>query len=580
MNVPETIPARAYAGNANAVQLSVTSNGGISNAVAYAMAGASSPDSLPTALVPVGLTPFGSGAAGRDGPALLAARGYRLTPCGLEGVRVTRVASTDSIGMTDADGNGLDDRVVGQVRIPSYAAALSVVPGFVTAQGETLDVGLLAAGRSGLMILDLRFVEDFPWGAWSDFFDVDGNGIDDRILRTIPTSGFATDVAWFRASSGRVVALVADADSGSVPVSIDYDAAMTVPGTGAGVVAVDVAAAIDSLGGVPYAAGSVATAGSALDLEVRGSGDATDLAVADGAGGVALYALSTAGGAPATVTFTPRGAATLVSTWGAPYARDIAWIPNTGDSSYVAVAAGAGGLQIVRAPRVAGAPAVVMAQQTFAPVIGVTGTWTGTLAAAMGHGGVALFQAPSASELGKIGPVAPPPYMQPVTLARGQAWTGGGPLEVALHRSWMSAATCLRFEDTAGPTPDLAVSDGARLLAVRPGSATVTGVAAGSPSPIPARVRLRMVPNPAPGIAWIEAAWDGAGAAIERIEVDVYDVRGRRVRRLTAVSEGRSARVRWDGLDDRGVPVASGRYWARVARVGIGRAAIPIAVVR
>ena len=49
-----------------------------------------------------------------------------------------------SIGLTDANGDGGDDRVLGTIRIPSYAAALSVIPNFVTANSETLDVGLLA----------------------------------------------------------------------------------------------------------------------------------------------------------------------------------------------------------------------------------------------------------------------------------------------------------------------------------------------------------------------------------------------------------------------------------------------------
>src|SRR5688572_13603238 len=191
VNVPTTIPASVYAGNSNAVQLSVsTAAGDASSAAGMVMASASLPESLPTALVPAGLVPFDAPSAGRDGPAYLASRRLWLMPCGQEGVRVIRDSAADSIGMVDADGNGADARVVGTIRIPSYAAALSILPGFVTALGETLDLGLLAGGRGGLMLLDLRVVEDPPFGIWSDFFDTDGNGIDDRILRTIPTPGF------------------------------------------------------------------------------------------------------------------------------------------------------------------------------------------------------------------------------------------------------------------------------------------------------------------------------------------------------------------------------------------------------
>src|SRR5439155_1568383 len=84
----------------------------------------------------------------------------------------------------------------------TVAAPVAVVPGFIGPAGDTLDLGLLAAGRAGLMLLNLRTVVDPPFGTWEDFFDLDRNGIDDRILRTIPLPGFATDVAWFRATSG------------------------------------------------------------------------------------------------------------------------------------------------------------------------------------------------------------------------------------------------------------------------------------------------------------------------------------------------------------------------------------------
>lgn len=581
VSVPTTVPARAYAGTGNAVQLSVTSNGGISNAVAFALASASLSDSLPTALVPVGVTPVGGVTAGRDGPTLLASRGDWLIPSGPDGVLVTRAASSDSIGLTDVNGDGRDDRIVGQIRIPSYAAGLSIVPRFVTAQGETLDVGLLAAGRGGLMLLDLRVVEDYPFGAWSDFFDVDGNGIDDRILRTIPTPGFAADAAWFRAPSGRVVALVADADTGSVPVAADFDPSHVVAGTGAGVIAVDLTAAIDSLGGVPYAAGSLATPGSALDLEVRGGGTGAELAIADGAGQVALYGLAASAGTPANVTFNPRGVATLVPTWGSPYARDLAWIPNTGDSAYVAVAAGAGGLQIVRAPQGSGAPSAVLAQQTSAPAVGVAGTWTGTVGAAMQSGGVALFRVPSASELGKIAPGAPAPYAQPVTLARGQIWGVSGLLEAALHQSWATSATSLRFEEPAAVAPDLLVSDGARLLVLRPGAAAVTAVERVPSSPLPGRVRLRVAPNPAPGAAWVEATLGSDRPPDASAGVAIFDVRGRLVRRLSMRGDGVAYRVLWDGLDGAGRPVASGRYWARLERPGrTERRGTPFVIVR
>ena len=68
VNLPTTIAAGAWAGNAGAAQLSVTSSGGVSNASGFALSSASFPDSLPSALVPRGLTPFTAASAGRDRP--------------------------------------------------------------------------------------------------------------------------------------------------------------------------------------------------------------------------------------------------------------------------------------------------------------------------------------------------------------------------------------------------------------------------------------------------------------------------------------------------------------------------------
>jgi flagellar hook capping protein FlgD len=411
------------------------------------------------------------------------------------------------------------------------------------------------------------------------------NGIDDRILRVIPTSGFATDVGWFRAPSGRVVAMVADADTGSVPVSASYNPASVIAGTGQGIVAIDLGAALDP-GLPPYAAGMLATPGSALDLELRG-GTSPDLAIADGTGGVAVYSLTASGGNPAAVTFTPRGAVGLSNAWGTPYARDLAWVSNTKDSVYVAVAASAGGLQLVRAPR-GGAPSLVLAQQTLAPAIGVGGTWTGTLAAAMGTSGLALFRAPGGAYLDRIVTGAPSPYTPPVTLARLATWSATGlALEVASHQTPMSAIGAAVFKPTTGPLPTLLASDGNRLLSLRPGNAAITAVEIDPVSP-PLAPSLAVAPNPAPGRVRIDvrAGWStpapvgGRGPALGRFTVDIFDVSGRRVRRLEGNGGGASsASIDWDGLDASGRRVASGRYWVRTA-MGRVETAVPVILLR
>jgi hypothetical protein len=471
------------------------------------------------------------------------------------------------------------------VRIPSFAASIAVVPGFVGPTGDTLDLGLLAAGRSGLMLLDLRNAVDPPFGTWQDFFDQDMNGIDDRILQTIPTPGFATDVAWFRAATGRVVALVADADTGSVPVAAGYNPASVFAGTGAGVVAIDVTAAFDSLGGVPYAAGTISTPGSALDLELRRAGAGSpDLAVADGGAGVSFYHLSAGSGAPATVTFTPLGSAALSPAWGTPYARDATWISNTRDSVYLAVAASEGGVQIVRAPVDGGAPSLALAQQTPAPAIGLAGTWTGNLAAALVSGGVALMRAPGAAELDKISGAASGPYTAPVTLARGQLWTEGRALEVGWHWTPSSSATSMQFSGTAGPIPDLLVSDGGRALLLRPGQATIVGVAEEPTPPRAMPLVVAVAPNPSGGRVDVRVFDASAGLGSGAIAMDVFDVQGKLVRRIAsgaAVGGGPANLVSftWDGRDDRGRRLGSGRYWLRV-RAGAREAIRSVLILR
>ena len=583
LNVTGTLAGNAWAGNSNAYQVSLTSSGGISTATALAIVESANPDSLPMALRPIGVTPLDQGATGRDGPALLSNRGAWLAPEGLGGIEVFRVTSTDSIGLTDADGDGGDDRLVGTFRIPSFAAALSVVPGFVAAGGETLDVGLLAAGRAGLMLLDLRVIEDPIFGSWEDFFDSDQNGVDDRILRTIPLPGFATDVAWTVAPSGRVVAFVADADTGSVPVGGTFDPFSTVVGTGAGIVAIDISAAIDSLSGLPVVAGTWSTPGNALDVEVRGGGASVTLAVADGAAGLAVADVVLGGGVPTTAAFTPRAGVPLSTAWGSPYARDVAWIAHSRESTYVAIAAAGGGLQIARVPLL-GTPGLVLAQQTSGFPCGVATAWTGVIAAAQSSGGVALFQAPGRAALDLVTPAAAAPYTAPVTFARGANWPGGMPLERAHFQNPAGGPTALAFEPTAGPLPDLFVSDSSRILVLRPGAMTVTGVEREPHQAPPAfgRVRLDVCPNPVSGEAVLRARATAHGAgsygAVKLLrvsaQIDILDVQGRVVRTLrtpAAAAAGGAPesgvaelRLNWDGRDRAGRRVPSGRYWARL----------------
>jgi flagellar hook assembly protein FlgD len=49
------------------------------------------------------------------------------------------------------------------------------------------------------------------------------------------------------------------------------------------------------------------------------------------------------------------------------------------------------------------------------------------------------------------------------------------------------------------------------------------------------------------------------------VEVEIFDVQGRLVRKIHQPANDASvASVGWDGKDDRGHPLGSGRYWLRV----------------
>lgn len=78
-----------------------------------------------------------------------------------------------------------------------------------------------------------------------------------------------------------------------------------------------------------------------------------------------------------------------------------------------------------------------------------------------------------------------------------------------------------------------------------------TGVAAAPPV-----AGLALAPNPASG--GLRVAWQGIRPGPARL--DVYDVRGRRVRRLHGGALGSEGTLAWDGRADSGAPVAAGVY--------------------
>ena len=580
--VPVFLPGNIYPGNLNAYNLTAQSTSDLtklSDARGFALASTADQDSLPSALAPRGLAKIelGYAASGRDGPTPIPGRGLWLIPAGRQGVKVLRDSSLHQIGPIDADNNNLDDRYVGRIRPPTYSASIGVVPGFVNSAQEVLDLGLLAAGGGGLMLVDLRDIVDLVGVTWESWYDLDGDGIDDRILRRLPVPGFVTDVEWFTSPEGRVIALVAAADTGSTPTAINYNSALTVPGTGAGIYAVDVLAALDSIPEVPYIAGSLATDGNALDLELRG-GPNPELAVADGDNGVSFFSVD-AVGAPAAVTFTPIGNVALDATWGTPHARDVAWLASgSGDTLYCAVAAGAAGVQLISAPH-GFPPFLALAQRVEAPAVGIATSMFGYVAAALGTSGTTLLRMPVTPELDQINPLALPPYLAPVVLDLGATWTEGRALRTGLHGAFSSSTTSLRFRAyEGGPTAsDLLCADGNRTLILQTGLAGVTGVGDPPRSRWTSGVHVVVAPNPVRGRAEFrvvgEVTLAGTMAPGELAQFSVLDLQGRVVRRLGAAPFGTGtsallARAGWDGRDQDGRPASPGRYWVRAAQRG------------
>ncbi|HET9941059.1 MAG TPA: FlgD immunoglobulin-like domain containing protein, partial [Candidatus Eisenbacteria bacterium] len=171
-------------------------------------------------------------------------------------------------------------------------------------------------------------------------------------------------------------------------------------------------------------------------------------------------------------------------------------------------------------------------------------------------------------------------------------WSATGQaLEVALHQTPMSAIGAAVFKPTTGPLATLLASDGNRLLSQRPGNAAITAVEIDPISP-PSEPFLTVSPNPAPGRVRINVrgGWgddlafssSGYGPAVGRFAIEVFDVAGRRVRRLEGDGgAATSISIEWDGRDASGRPVASGRYWLRpVARGDRMELAVPVILLR
>jgi flagellar hook assembly protein FlgD len=94
----------------------------------------------------------------------------------------------------------------------------------------------------------------------------------------------------------------------------------------------------------------------------------------------------------------------------------------------------------------------------------------------------------------------------------------------------------------------------------------VSGVEVASEAALPgATVLLSPAPNPMRGTATVTYTLARAGA----VELEVYGVDGRRVRRLAGGEQGAGVyRVTWDGRDGSGGRAAAGVYYVRLVAAG------------
>jgi hypothetical protein len=151
-------------------------------------------------------------------------------------------------------------------------------------------------------------------------------------------------------------------------------------------------------------------------------------------------------------------------------------------------------------------------------------------------------------------------FIDHAILCGGAALSGPGDLYVLHFRSGSTAtATSIEFSSIgfykAGLTVEVTTATGAAVTIGSPTDAageSVSGSAA----------RFVATPNPFRDdtIIWLPERAQGV--------VLVHDTRGRLVRRLDARCTGSDCRTKWDGRNERGLPLASGVYWATVVESG------------
>lgn len=165
----------------------------------------------------------------------------------------------------------------------------------------------------------------------------------------------------------------------------------------------------------------------------------------------------------------------------------------------------------------------------------------------------------------------------PVTVVGYHVAYNGSDVTVYEFAAGDGAITPLTTWTAPGPVAEIAAS-GNQLVVLTHAHLdvlTLSDDAVISAPPTRPALAARAMPNPFNPHTEVELTMPVSGPAA----LDVFDPRGRRIRRIEAVLPSGSARFVWDGSDDRGRPMPSGTYLLRVS-TPVGRTTVRGTLVR
>jgi len=147
----------------------------------------------------------------------------------------------------------------------------------------------------------------------------------------------------------------------------------------------------------------------------------------------------------------------------------------------------------------------------------------------------------------------------------GGLWDANGNHNWPVHASWTTGIVfpqneALRFGISGNTYPASTICWSGYLVS--------TATSSIEPAPAGPTLGMRAAPNPATND--VELSFDLAKR--QSVVLGVFSVEGRRIRTLQrGTLEAGHHQLAWDGLDDRGKPVADGMYFARLEAAGGSR---------